>query len=140
MRISNWAWSGSICSVALGLVLFFTGCTSREEPRLPEDAKYHADSALLVNTSQKLSEESDVHKLHSIAMALQTTRTLACIDFNDECSMFGKFLSFAIEVSAKGSLTLPERKKLREKAGDIRLAVEQGKLKLHEARAKQQKK
>ncbi len=114
------------------LAYSITACTPKPAT-LPDESKYREDSSLLVNTSQKLVDESDVAKMQTIAMALQTTRTLACIDFNNECSMFGKFLSLTIETTRKGTLTPAERKLLREKAADIRLAVEEGKRKLQEA-------
>lgn len=134
------AISSAILPVAVtALTTLTTSCTSKTESLpdgKPDEKKYADDADVLVKTSQKFADETDVRRLHEIAKAMQTTRTLACIDYNGECTLFGKFLSHAIRLSAKGSLTASERKELRDRASEIRLAVENGKRKIREHRKK----
>jgi hypothetical protein len=119
-----------ICLMSIPLV-GLTACT-REEQKLPDEKAYSEQGMLLVNTSQKISDEPDVHKLHEIAKALQQTRTLSCADFNNECSLFGSFLTLSIDLSSKGNMSFAERERLRKLTTEIRVAVETGKLKLRE--------
>lgn len=119
--------------------ILFMACTSETE-YLPEESKYREDSMLLIKTSEKLSNESDADKLHTVALAMQTNRTLSCEDFNQECSLFDRFLSSAISLSAKGNLTDADHKELREQAVKIRLAFEEGKSKLSEKWARKNNK
>ena len=112
-------------------LLFILGCTSQQEP-LPDLAKYEEDSVLLIKTSEKFANEPDVNKLYKVALAMQTTRTLSCIDFNNECSLFEKFLSATIKMSEKGSLSSDERKELRDLADKIKIAADEGRSKLRE--------
>lgn len=125
---------------ALVLILLLSSCTFRSQEPLPDEKAYAENSGLLVNTSQKLADEPDAKKLHEIAMALQTTRTLSCSDYNDECSLFGKFLSLAAQLSNKGSMSMTDRRRLQDKAAEIRLKVELGKRRLREEIEQKQKK
>lgn len=111
------------------------GCTESTET-LPRESVYEKDSALLVRTSSKLANEIDIKKLYTVALAMQTNRTLSCNDFNNECTLFSDFLSQTIKFTAKGYLNPNERRELNQKALEIQTAVEEGKTKLHEKWAK----
>lgn len=104
-------------------------CT-RSRANLPDERKYAAEASLLYKSAQKLADESDVKKLNEIALAMQTTRTLACIDYNNECTLFGKYLSLIIVKTKKGSLTPEERKEIQTRSAEVRTAVEEGMRKL----------
>jgi hypothetical protein len=112
------------------IVILLIGCTE-ESKNLPNESTYISDSALLVKTSDKFANESDVQKLRQVAIAMESTRTLNCENYNNECTLFAEFLSMAIRLTAKGTLSADERKSLQDKATEIRSAVEEGKRKLH---------
>lgn len=114
------------------LFLMMTACTpSPESQQLPTEQKYSEDAALMINVCNKFAEEPDANKLHSAALAVQNTRVLACVDYNDECSIYGRFLALAIRVSEGGKISVADRTQMRTTVAELQTAVAEGKSKLH---------
>jgi len=117
------------------MILFTSACTGQPKT-LPPESKYEEYTSLMLNVGNKFVEETDAKKLHKAAVSTQTVRLISCSDFNDECSLYGKFISLVIQSSADGTLAPSERKELRSRLAELRAAIETGKKKLHEAWAK----
>jgi hypothetical protein len=113
--------------------LTVTACTGGDDEKLPSESKYDEESTLMANMCKKLSEEPDAKKLHDISRAIQDTRFIACANYNNECNLYGSFLTLAIAVSKDGAVKNEDRDKLRSQCSDLRNAVQDGQAKLHEA-------
>lgn len=98
--------------------------------KTPELGAYTFQGRQLTDTSARLSLEEDVPRLHQVAQAMDASRTLACDDYNGECSGFADFLTAAMRSAKKGTLTHEERADLLTRARRIREAVEEGRKKL----------
>lgn len=98
---------------------------------LPDEQAYAQDGKLMLDICNKFANEPDAAKLHKAAMATQYARVISCSDYNGECSLYGTFLSLAINVSKDNDITTAERRQMREHLTKLRLAVETGKRKLH---------
>jgi hypothetical protein len=98
--------------------------------KTPELGAYTFQGQRLIDTSARLSLEEDVPRLHQVAQAMDASRTLACDDYNGECSGFADFLTAAMRSAKKGTLTPEERADLLTRARLIREAVETGRKKL----------
>jgi hypothetical protein len=111
------------------LLLLLPACTPKEKAS-PDYTKYLSDTELMLNITQKFAFEPDAQKLNKVAVATQQTRVVSCTDFNDECSLYGKFLSNIIEYSDDGTINPEERKKMELQYNQLNAAIKEGRWKL----------
>ena len=114
------------------VISIMCACTS-EPQHLPNEGKYEEYTTLMLNVAGKFSEETNAKKLHGAAVSTQTVRLITCSDFKDECTLYGKFISLAIQTSADGNITPSERTEMRAHLAELRSAITTGKKLLREA-------
>lgn len=121
--------------LAISVLTYVTiNCACSGQPKnLPLESKYEEYTTLMMNVGNKFAEETDAKRLHKTAVSTQTIRLITCSDFNDECSLYGKYVSHVVKVSADGTVTPEERSELRAKLGELQKAIDEGKKLLHEA-------
>lgn len=116
--------------VCLLCLISLSSCT-KEKPRLPNLDKYEADSDLMVNVCDKFAHDSgDIEKLHKSVIAVQQTRILACLDYNQECNLYGECLTLIMKATQGNKISPEDQKKILEKLKALKKAVSEGKARL----------
>ena len=88
--------------------------------------KYREQGELMINITYKLSRETDANRLNSAARGVQLSRVVSCHKLYDECDLYGKFLSEAIEMSADGKLSYDDVQSLTSMQRDLVNEVKRG--------------
>jgi hypothetical protein len=116
----------------LGAAMLITSCTY-DNSKVPEITRYENDSELMINICNKFAnDEGDVEKLHNAAVATQSARVISCSDFNGECTLYGECLNLVIKASKSSSISFSDRKKLKDKANELKQAIRDGKVKIRQ--------
>jgi hypothetical protein len=116
-------------SLYLVLILAFFWMTSAKY--VPDEKAYAEDTKLMINICNKFAEEPDAKALHKAVVATQYARVINCMDYNNECNLYGKFLSLATRVSADDDISSAERIEMRAKLDELKAAISAGRIKLN---------
>lgn len=116
----------------LGLIVTVVGFNSpsSEARYKPTEADYARDTKLMVNICERFAHEKDAKALHKAAVATAYARVVNCLDYNNECNLYGQFLTLTTNVSKDGSITSEERIQMRKHLDELKTAVSDGKIKL----------
>ncbi|MCB0363462.1 MAG: hypothetical protein KDD35_12105 [Bdellovibrionales bacterium] len=121
-------------SVAGGFLLFllsafvlgFTmACTRESSPHITE-GDFKKNTELMLNVSDKFLNESDIEKLHKVAVDLQLSRAIVCQDVGSECTVYLDFINKLIEYTKDGHLSPSEKTFLEKKRQELAEAVKKG--------------
>ncbi len=110
---------------ALFILFFATGCFENPENKISYE-DYRNQGELMINITAKLSNETDVNRLNSAARGVELARVVACRKLYDECALYGKFLSYAVEVSGDGKLSYDDVQELRARQRELANEIHQG--------------
>lgn len=115
-------------SFSLTLILMFSWIASAKY--VPDEKAYAEDTKLMINICNKFAEEPDAKALHKAVVSTQYARVINCLDYNNECNLYGKFLSLATRVSADDDISSAERIEMRTKLEELKAAISAGRIKL----------
>ncbi len=101
------------------------GCTAQQKPT-PSLDKYSSETQMMTNICQKFATEPDAQKLHKAAVATQSSRVIACADYNGECELYGKCLALVISASADGNVSGEEQSKINQTLSELRKSIKEG--------------
>ena len=105
-------------------------CTSEKKPPPLTEEEYSKSTQMMLDITGKFLNETDIKRLHSAAVATQQARVVSCSNFNDECSIYGKFVSLVIDSSKDSVISSAEKRTLFEKREALKEAIKAGKEKL----------
>ena len=93
----------------------------------------------MLGVTEKFMNETDIEKLHSVAVALQLSRAIVCEDLSGECSAYTQFVRQTIEFTKDGILSGDEKVALYKTRQELQKAIEKGQAAFKEARGKSSK-
>lgn len=108
-------------------VLGFTmACTRESSPHITE-GDFKKNTELMLNVSDKFLNESDIERLHKVAVDLQLSRAIVCQDVGRECTVYLNFINKLIEYTKDGHLSPSEKTFLEKKRQELAEAVKREK-------------
>ncbi|MBT4760938.1 MAG: hypothetical protein HOO06_04495 [Bdellovibrionaceae bacterium] len=95
------------------LIASLVSCTSKKEKPKITVVEYKKQSVILVGVASKLLSERSVDTMHKMAVSIQQSRAIACIQVGEECKVYGQMMSKMIQYTKDNQLTAKEKIELR---------------------------
>lgn len=108
----------------------FLACTPSAR-KAPNKDKYTVDTQMMIKICSKLSKEPSAAKMFEVANDLQKARTVSCVDFVGECSLYGKFLTRVSQIGKDGFVSHQERDALVKDCNALKTTISEGMAKLN---------
>ncbi len=87
--------------IITGLLVIIGCSTKAEKPKITLND--YATQALVANgIVRKIMSETDYKKMHGIALAIESSRSISCVLVSDECNLLGIILNRIVYASQKG--------------------------------------
>lgn len=90
----------------LGFSLSLSCSKKLEKPKITLD-EYNIQSKTSKGVVEKILNESDYKKMHEIALAIESSRSINCISVSEECNVLGQILNKIVN-STQNSLPKEE--------------------------------
>lgn len=117
--------------LVIAFVCSLSACSEQSKKPKISKAEYQEQTQLMLNICTKFSMEQDAEKLYKVALSVQQARVITCVDVANECSIYGRFISTAIDIAKDGELSSSDHTLLRERLLELKKAIQSGREKLN---------
>lgn len=88
--------------ISIFLFLIILSCTKQvEKPKITLN-DYEIQATTSKGVVEKILNENDYKKMHEIALAVESSRSISCIQVSDECNVLGKILNLIVKSTNEG--------------------------------------
>lgn len=91
-----------INSLLILCLLLLIACAKKAEKPKITISDYSTQGLTSKGVVEKIMNESDYKKMHEIAQAVESSRSISCVAISDECNLLGKILNKIVTSSAEG--------------------------------------
>ena len=88
-------------------LLIIIGCSSKIEKPQITISDYATQTLVAKGVVRKIMNETDYKRMHEMALAIESSRSISCVLVSDECNLLAKILNKIVFVSQK-SMPKPE--------------------------------
>ena len=90
----------SLCSLLVFISIY--GCSAKNEKPKITLGQYSVQAATSKGVVDKILHETDYKKMHSIALAVESSRAVGCVAVSDECNVLAEILNLIVKATNDG--------------------------------------
>ena len=95
--------------IIITTLLMILGCSTKVEKPKITISNYATQALVAKGVVSKIMNETDYKKMHEIALAIESSRSVSCVLVSDECNLLGEILNKIVFASQKSLPTTEER-------------------------------
>lgn len=116
----------------LSLIVLMACNQAPEKPKLTV-GEYAKQITIIKGVLDKILVEKDFKKMHTIALAVESSRAVNCISIGEECNIYGEILNKIVNATQKKLPNEEENVAIYKKMGELEVAFMEGQAKLVES-------